>query len=1196
MNPLFDLVLSCAPWQQAVDALRTGHCPALYDMAESERAFFACALQKQLGRPVLYVAPSVQAALRAAEDCRALLDGRAAALPDSDLQFVQGTASRDGEWQRMAALQRLREGGIDVLCVSAEALMQKYPLSEGDALIALSLGQRIEPLSLVGRLTEWGYERVDMVEGKGQCALRGDILDVYCPTADKALRIEFFDDEIDALRPFDTVTQRSDGSLSSYILSPSGEYVVAPDDRQRAADAMAAIVQSAMQRHSNKEAAYTLAEEDERPRIGLMPGLHRIMDAADRLREEGGFTGIALWYPLLFPDRIAPLERLMGDPVIVLDTPERVLGRTDERYQGFLEELSQAIAREEAVPEQAGLVYGPDEVLERLKSLPVITMQDLLRGMGGLDAKPVVQLKGLSGAKYQGRFGELASDIRKLTKEGYAIALLAPEGARAERIQRALAAFDLHIAFAQSGQALAPGAALLFPIALSHGFILDSARLMVLTGSDLFGAVKKKTRAANSAGERIQSFVDLSPGDYVVHEHHGIGIYQGTVRLQSEGAWRDYLLIQYKGTDKLYVPTDQFDRVQKYIGGQGDAPQLNDLSSGTWDKQKSRVRLSLKKLAFDLLQLYARRQSIPGHAFPSASQWEEQFDENFEFELTPDQQSAVKDVLSDMERPVNMDRLLCGDVGYGKTEVAMRAAFRAVMGGKQAALLAPTTILAQQHYHTFRRRFSGFPVEIGVVSRFRSAQENKETLRRLREGRLDVLIGTHRLLSKDVQFKDLGLLIVDEEQRFGVGDKEIIKNMKQSVDVLTLSATPIPRTLHMSMVGVRDMSLLETPPEERFPVQTYVVDYQDSVVRDAILRELNRGGQVFFLYNRVQHIDAFAARLGALVPEARIGIAHGQMRDNALEDVMRDFSENRFNVLLCTTIIENGIDIPLANTLIVFDADRFGLSQLYQLRGRVGRSNRLAYAYFMVKGDKALSETAEKRLAAIKEFTEFGAGFRIAMRDLEIRGAGNIFGPEQSGQVSVIGYDLYCKLIEEAVREAQGDFSLRERDKDTRVELHINAFLPEDYVRGQAQRIEIYKRISFIRSRDDQAQLTDDLVDRFGEPPDEVHRLMDIALLRALAQQLGSDLVTFSQGVLSLRLNAAYVDDPMALVNALQHSDKRLSLQNGRSSASILISLPDTDAEQALLVSINILEKLLQKIETATPNQSAMNTGAQSQQ
>ncbi|NLA53431.1 MAG: transcription-repair coupling factor, partial [Clostridiales bacterium] len=549
----------------------------------------------------------------------------------------------------------------------------------------------------------------------------------------------------------------------------------------------------------------------------------------------------------------------------------------------------------------------------------------------------------------------------------------------------------------------------------------------------------------NTAGQRIEAFTDLAVGDYVVHEHHGVGVYQGTVRLQSEGAWRDYLLIHYRGNDKLYVPLDQFERVQKYIGAGDNTPHLNDLGSSDWEKQRKKVKSGLQKLAFDLVKLYAARQTTDGFSFPSQPDFESQFNDYFEYELTPDQEKSVSEILDDMSRSINMDRLLCGDVGYGKTEVAVRAAFRAVINSRQVAFLAPTTILVQQHYETLKKRFEQFPISIEYVSRFRSAKANKETLLKASRGELDILIGTHRLLSKDVNFKNLGLLIVDEEQRFGVAHKEGIKNYKKTVDVLTLSATPIPRTLHMSMVGVRDLSLLESPPLDRFPVQTYVVDYSDTLIRDAILREKNRDGQVFFLYNRVADIERFASQLRQLVPEVKIAVAHGQMRENALEDVMVDFIAGQYDVLLCTTIIENGIDIPKANTIIIYNADHFGLSQLYQLRGRVGRSNRSAYAYFTVKPDKVLSETAEKRLAAIKEFTEFGSGFRIALRDLSIRGAGNMLGPEQSGQVSTVGYDLYCKMIEEAVREEQGDISgKRESELDTHVELHVKACLPEN--------------------------------------------------------------------------------------------------------------------------------------------------------
>lgn len=1188
MNPLFNPLRDDTNWQKALEAIHSKQTIALYDMPESQRAFFACALADALKRPVLYILPSVQAAQRAGDDCFAFTGGQAATLPHSEMQFVQGTASRDSQWQRMMTLHKAQDGDMKVLCAPAEALLQRFPSPaiSRQRTLNIKTGDQQDIQALALKLVSWGYERVDMVEGKGQCALRGDILDVYPPQSSTGYRIEFFDTDVDSIRPFDPVTQRSEGRIPSCTLTAAAEYLLPKKQREKAAEHMEALIQSAMQKRPALLTQHTLDEEEAEPpsQVGLNTGYHRMLRDTERLKESGTFPTLHLWQPLLSDDTV-PLESWLDNPLVVLDTPDRVLTRTEDRLNGFYEDIQQALVREEAVPEQAQLLFSLEALQQRFNELDIVTMQDLLRGMAGIEPQVVLQFKGISASKYRGRFRQLSDDIKAYTKEGYAIALLAGGSARGERIRQALYDFDYPLPETTQGDtALERGKAKLLSLSISHGFIMEDAQLMLIADSDLYGRTQKKTRQSTHAGARIDAFVELSTGDYVVHEHHGIGVYQGTVRLQSEGTWRDYLLIQYKGTDKLYVPTDQFDRVQKYIGGQGDAPQLNDLSGNTWAKQKSKVKLSLQKLAFNLLNLYAQRQSTPGFAFPPASPWEQQFNENFEFELTSDQLRAVQDMLRDMEKPINMDRLLCGDVGYGKTEVAMRAAFRAVMGGKQVAMLAPTTILVQQHYRTFLKRFEGFPVSIGMISRFRSPRENKELLRKFQAGELDILIGTHRLLSKDVKPKDLGLLIVDEEQRFGVGHKEVIKNMKNMVDVLTLSATPIPRTLHMSMVGVRDMSLLETPPEERYPVQSYVVDYSDGMVRDAILRELNRGGQVFFLFNRVQQIDAFGARLRNLVPEARIAIAHGQMRDNALEDVMMDFSDGKFNVLLCTTIIENGIDIPNANTLIVFDADRFGLSQLYQLRGRVGRSNRAAYAYFLVKGDKALTETAEKRLAAIKEFTEFGAGFRIAMRDLEIRGAGNIFGPEQSGQVSVIGYDMYCKMIEEAVREAQGDFTLsRQSERETRVELHVNAFLPESYVSGQAQRVEVYKRISLIRDDEDQAQLVDDLVDRFGEPPEEVMTLMDIALLRSLAGKAGCDMVTFGSGFLTMRLKEEYIDDLNILVKALEGSP--FSLVGGKKPALVL-SLPRADENTALREGIQAMRKLVEAMEALSGQQT----------
>ena len=1182
-NPLFDSLNDFPLWQDTLKAVRKGQSVALYDMTESQRAFFACALSAHTGRQVLFVVPSQQAAQRAADDCSALTGGASAILTPPETQFVHGTASRDNRWQRMMTLERALSGSVRVLCTTAEALLSRFP-SPRDArkrTIRLNMGDDMDPLELSGSLTAWGYERVDMVEGKGQYALRGDILDVYPPTDERALRVEFFDREIDSIRPFDTITQRSDDRMETFTLTGAAEYLIESGDRETAAEKMKCILNRAMQTRPTLADNRTLSPEDDKTfqsAIGLMLGYSRMMRDSEQLKMQGTFEGMHLWSHLLM-DNTAPLEDWLENPIIVLDTPERCMTRCEDRLAGFYEDLKQALAREEGVAEQADLLHTMDCVKERLSQAQVLTMQDLLRGMAGITPQQVIQLKGISATRYQSRFKQLSDDIKTMAKDGFALAVLTGGAARSERISQALSDFDCPLPLKEaSNYHFERGTPVLLPLFFSRGFIMEDARLALIRDTDLYGVRQRKTRQTKGTGERLEAFTELSEGDFVVHEHHGIGVYNGTVRLQSEGAWRDYLFIQYRGTDKLYIPIDQFDRVQKYIGGQGDAPPLNDLSGGDWARQKSKVKSSLQKLAFNLVNLYAERQATPGYAFPPATPWEQQFAGNFQYELTGDQEQAVKDVLGDMERPFNMDRLLCGDVGYGKTEVAMRAAFRAVMSGKQVAMLAPTTILVQQHYSTFRQRFKGFPVEIGVISRFRSTKENRGTLSRMHFGDLDILIGTHRMLSKDVRFKDLGLLIVDEEQRFGVAHKEVIKNIKKTVDVLTLSATPIPRTLHMSMVGVRDMSLLETPPEERYPVQTYVVDYNDGIIRDAVMRELARGGQVFFVYNRVQSIDAFGARLRNLIPEARIAIAHGQMRDNALEDVMMDFAGGKFNVLLCTTIIENGIDIARANTLIVFDADRFGLSQLYQLRGRVGRSSRAAYAYFTVKADKALSETAEKRLAAIKEFTEFGAGFRIAMRDLEIRGAGNIFGPEQSGQVSVIGYDMYVRLIEEAVREAKGDFSLsRAHELETRVELHVDAFLPESYVSGQTQRIEIYKRISLLRTQEDKMQLTDDLIDRFGDVPDPVVTLIDVARLRALSAELGSDLVTFMPPYLTFRLKPDFIADPVLLVKALQSGDKRLTLTGGKKPA-LLLRVGDVETVEALSRGIEALETLQQAI------------------
>ena len=667
--------------------------------------------------------------------------------------------------------------------------------------------------------------------------------------------------------------------------------------------------------------------------------------------------------------------------------------RCENRFLEFKEMVVAAMEHGDALPVQVGLLFSYDELLARADGRTVLTANPFLRTDKDFTPQAIFQIEARNAAGYQANIKELALDIARWKKDGWQIALLAGGMARGERLKQALANQECEASFGDElPESLKAGEAAILPLAVNKGFLYPEIRFVLIAESDIYGVNRQKSRAKARSGEKIAAFTDLKVGDYVVHENHGVGQFMGVVRLASEGTYRDFLHIRYHGTDKLYVPTDQLDRVQKYIGSEGEAPKLNRLSGGEWQRQKSKVRQSIKDIAGDLLKLYAQREAVPGYAFDRDTPWQRELEDNFPYEETPDQLAAIEDIKRDMERPRVMDRLLCGDVGYGKTEVALRAVFKAVMSGKQAAMLAPTTILVQQHYATMLNRFAGFPVKVEVLSRFKTAAEQKEILKQLKAGSIDVVVGTHRLLAKDVEFKDLGLLVVDEEQRFGVTHKEAIKKLKQNIDVLTLTATPIPRTLHMSMVGIRDMSLLQSPPEERYPVQTYVVEYSDGLVRDAILREISRGGQVYILYNRVQTIEVMYSRLKRLVPEARIAVGHGQMKEHALEDVMLDFYEGKFDVLLCTTIIEAGLDVPRANTLIVCDADRFGLSQLYQLRGRVGRSNRLAYAYLTVNPNKVLTETADKRLSAIREFTEFGSGFRVAMRDLEIRGAGNLLG------------------------------------------------------------------------------------------------------------------------------------------------------------------------------------------------------------
>ncbi|MDI3316224.1 MAG: transcription-repair coupling factor [Bacillota bacterium] len=931
-------------------------------------------------------------------------------------------------------------------------------------LVDLEPGDRAEPASLAARLVEAGFERVERVDGPGQLAVRGDILDVYPPAAEP-IRIEFFDDVVDSIRVFDLESQRSLAHLERVLLSPAWEVQASREERE-----------SAVER------------------------------AGDRLspeaREElGGGGDPSRFLPLIHG--AVGLEAYLPRGAVTLAVEP---GRLRDRLEGIRREWEERIGRlaekGELEPGQEQLQLAPERVTALWRDWPGADLSGL--APSATEERPV-EIRSRSIPTFRGQMTLVTQEMERWRARRQRCLVVLEGEAQRHALAEQLREAGLEPVEAPSGECELPeGAIRLVEGRLGSGFELPGLRLVVLTAAELRGrqpGLRRQRPRLESVGETLSRWEDLRTGDYVVHVQHGIGRFLGVQPMEVQGVRRDYMILEYEGGDRLYVPTQQIDSVQRYVGTEGRAPRLYRLGGNEWERVKERVRRSVRQMADELLQLYAARQAVEGHAFSPDTPWQREFEESFPYEETPDQLRAVEEIKRDMERPRPMDRLLCGDVGFGKTEVALRAAFKAVMDGKQVAVLVPTTVLAQQHYVTFRQRLAGFPVRVEVLSRFRSTAEQEAILTATRRGEVDVLIGTHRLVQPDVAFKDLGLVIVDEEQRFGVEHKEFLKKLKSSVDVLTLTATPIPRTLHMSLAGIRDMSVIETPPAGRFPVETYVVEYDEALVREALERELARHGQVYYVHNRVRTIDQAYERVRRMVPEARVLVAHGQLSDERLEQVMMDFLEGRADILVCTSIIENGLDLPRVNTLVVEDADRFGLAQLYQMRGRVGRSDRVAFAYFTYRRQRVLPEAAQKRLEALKDFTELGSGFRIALRDLEIRGAGNILGAEQHGFIASVGFELYAQMLEEAVRELRGERTAPATRAT--VELAVDAYVPDGYVRDPRQKIELYKRVQRVEQADEVDELAEELVDRFGEPPAEVRNLLELARLRVLATELG---------------------------------------------------------------------------------------------
>ncbi len=1042
-------------------------------------------LSSALDCPVLFVVHSESAALKLTDELEPLTG--AVYLPARELQFFNVSAlSSEITARRLTALSALAESRNAVIVTTAEALMQRVAPPETliSASITLNVGERHDVPALCDRLLELGYTRSPVTEGKGQYSLRGGILDVFPMTGAQAVRIEFFDDEIDSMRTFDTISQRSIDKTERVSITPASECMLDPDARRRGVARL-------------REALRTAG--------GKLYG--RLEWYISMLESGKTFNEIESYLPLFYDEPYSLIDYLNKSGIIIADEPERIFEAMEGEHKRFNDDIVALRERGEGAAGQEKLLFYPMEIIERLDTRRTLVLQ-AIRRRTIIPAHDMIDFGMRDVPKYFSKLDAFAADIKQYTARGGSVLVFA--GERYKRLYDELVQNGLSAAMSEALERMPDGGeTLLCGAQLASGFEFAASHLAVYTEAELFGAQKHSAKPKRR--EQNFDFADIKPGDMIVHEVHGIGRFLGIERRTFDGNTRDYLMIQYAGHDRLFIPTDQLDRLQKYIGaGESSAPKLSKLGGAEWTRSVARAQESVKKLAFDLVELYAARSSSTGHAFSPDTVWQRQLEDRFEYTETDDQLRSIAEVKADMESPHIMDRLLCGDVGYGKTEVAVRAACKAVMDGKQVAFLVPTTILVQQHYATFSNRFGELPVKIETLSRFRTAAQQHSVMRRLERGDVDIIIGTHKLLAEDVRFHDLGLLIIDEEQRFGVGHKEKIKNMKRSVDVLTLSATPIPRTLHMSMVGIRPMSVIETPPEERYPVQTYVMEYTDALVRDAVLKEIGRGGQVYFVYNQVRDIEHVAEYLRGLIPEAAIRVAHGQMSERLLERTMLAFLDGEFNVLLCSTIIESGLDIANVNTIIVYNADQLGLSQLYQLRGRVGRSTRRGYAYFTFRQDKSLSEVSEKRLLAIREFTEFGAGFKIAMRDLELRGVGNLIGPEQHGRISDVGYELYCKLMASAVNEALGKETPQK--PDTVIELPLDAHIPYDYIPEEIRRLEVYKRIASITTTEQMYDVQEELEDRFGDIPPQVQTLMDVALLKADCERAGIASLVYSAG------------------------------------------------------------------------------------
>lgn len=1070
-------------------------------IAESRVAPVAAHIaNKKEGQSLIIVSTPVRTG-RLATDLSFFVEKPIYVMPSDDSAFLRYEArNRDELFNRMAVLKAINNCEDCVVIAPISACLKKLPPKElfREQKVALQRGEEYQREEVIQKMSSMGYERVPLIFGQGQFSPRGSIVDIFTPDADEPYRIEFFDSEVESIRSFDMDTQRSTGNLKRIEIYPAAQLPEDPELFKKAAEKIGkeydrhidSVVKKAEAKTVEQGAGSRLLEEELRKRKAQL--VETVL--------QGTNIQILENYIEYFCDRTELLwDYLCPGAVIMADDPDRIVDTADFMHKEGMAEFETLLEIGRAIPKDKRQIKDKRDLMELFERAgrgefdkEVYVFTPFQKPVKGIEKfAEIHHLTTKQGPIYNGSLDIFSTDLKNYVKKGYKITIACSTAERIKNLKEFLGREGL------DGKInLKIG-----NLTSSLEFVQD--KCIVIWDGDIFTNSKtgKSKRPKRREGQAIKAFTELRKGDFVVHENHGIGKFLGIEQLTVEGLKKDYLKIKYGGEDMLYVPVEQMDLIQKFVGADGVVPKINRLSGVEWKRTKARAKAAIEDMAKELLELNAARIAEQGHAFGPDTPWQREFEDLFPYSETEDQLRCIEEIKADMEKTEAMDRLLCGDVGFGKTEVAARAVFKCVADGKQAAILVPTTILANQHYHTLTRRFEKFPFTLDMMSRFKTSSQQSAIAEKLTKGSVDIVIGTHRLLSKDIKFKDLGLLVIDEEQRFGVKHKEAIKQLRKNVDVLTLSATPIPRTLHMSLVGIKNMSLIEEPPEERYPVQTYVMEQDDMMIREVIERELSRGGQVYVVFNRVRGIQKIASKIAKLVPEARVAVGHGQMNERELEDVMMDFVDGEKDVLVSTTIIEAGLDIPNVNTIIVLEADHFGLSQLYQLRGRVGRSNRMAYAYLMHQRGKVLSEVAEKRLRAIKEFTEFGAGFKVAMRDLEIRGAGNILGTEQSGHMMTIGYELYCKLVDEAVKSLAGEAVAPDREEAS-VELKVTAFIPDQYIHDEVLKLQMYKRISEIENETDMEDVKEELTDRFGDVPLETLALLKVSRIRSMAEKL----------------------------------------------------------------------------------------------